>query len=81
MFSCVGLGVTLCSSAQWTLIKTFKWHKDIEIMNVPKKVRKYYLENRILSLTRVKPVVSCFGMDGIFILWLAFYAAMCNRFV
>lgn len=50
-------------------------------MNIPEKVRKYYLVNRILSLTRATPVVCCFGMDGIFILFLAFYAAVYNRFV
>lgn len=50
-------------------------------MNIPKKVRKYYLENRTLSLTRAKPVASYFGMDDIFILHLAFYAAVYNRFV
>jgi len=37
-------------------------------MNNPEKVRKYYSENRILSLTRAKPVVS---YSGIFVLYLA----------
>lgn len=47
-------------------------------MDILKEVKEILLAEQKSDQTKAS---CCFGMDDIFVLYLAFYAALCNKFI